>query len=419
MVSRPRLPLTTQILLGLLLGLATGLVFAQYKIDAGPLGEIGTLVIQAIKVAATPLLLLAVINAVLTADVKAKSGLRMMLLATVNATIALGFGLALSNLLRPGRHLAHMAIPAGKAVAAQSLEPMKVIGSLVPTSLVQPFAENSTLPLVGMALLLGLALRGLKNGGEDTSVVEQAFRTLLRVAETVLGWIINVVPLAVFAVVTKAVAEYGVAPFVGLAWYVGVGLLGLVLHPLITYQLWLALFARLPLRRFWREAREPIVYAAGANSSLATLPLTLKALDRLGVSKASSALGACVGTNLNNDGIILYEAMAVLFVAQAHGLDLTLGQQAVAALTCLVAAMGIAGVPEAGFVSLAVVLVTVGLPVDLLPLLLTVDWVLARGRSVVNVLSDMMVSILLDRCDGHRFDGASAPAAALDVAPTA
>ena len=102
--------------------------------------------------------------------------------------------------------------------------------------------------------------------------------------------------------------------------------------------------------------------------------------------------------------------MAVLFVAQAHGLELTVGQQVLAALSCLVAAMGIAGIPEAGFVSLSLVLATVGLPLELLPLLLTVDWILARGRSIVNVLSDMMVSILLDRWDGRRFDTAPEPA---------
>ena len=140
-----------------------------------------------------------------------------------------------------------------------------------------------------------------------------------------------------------------------------------------------------------------MIYAAGANSSLATLPVTLRALDRLGVSRSASALGACVGTNFNNDGIILYEGMAVLFVAQASGIDLSFSQQLLAAAACLVAAMGVAGVPEAGFVSLALVLNTVGLPLELLPLLLTVDWVIARGRSVTNVLSDMLLSILLDR----------------------
>jgi Na+/H+-dicarboxylate symporter len=118
---------------------------------------------------------------------------------------------------------------------------------------------------------------------------------------------------------------------------------------------------------------------------------------RLGVSRASSTLGAMVGTNLNNDGIILYEGMAMLLVAQAHGVHLGIGQQLLAAGTCLVAAMGVAGIPEAGFISLALVLNTVGLPVDILPLLLTVDWILGRARSVTNVLSDMVLSIMIDR----------------------
>jgi DAACS family dicarboxylate/amino acid:cation (Na+ or H+) symporter len=123
----------------------------------------------------------------------------------------------------------------------------------------------------------------------------------------------------------------------------------------------------------------------------------LKALDNLKVNKASSRLGACVGTNLNNDGILLYEAMAVLFVAQFHGLDLSMAAQISAAFVCVVAAIGIAGVPEAGIVSLSLVLTTVGLPLEILPLLITVDWILARARTVVNVLADMTVSIMLDK----------------------
>jgi DAACS family dicarboxylate/amino acid:cation (Na+ or H+) symporter len=228
---------------------------------------------------------------------------------------------------------------------------------------------------------------------------------LLRVVEVVLTWVIALIPFAVFGVVARAVGEHGFAPLKGLGVYVGVGLLGLALHILLTYQAWLVIFAKRSLVSFWREAKEPAIYAMGANSSLATLPVTLRALDRLGVSKQSSTLGAVVGTNFNNDGIILYEGMAVLFVAQASGIDLSVGQQIVAAASCMVAAMGVAGVPEAGFISLALVLNTVGLPIEILPLLLTVDWIIARARSVTNVLSDMMLSILVDgppaKPDGH------------------
>jgi DAACS family dicarboxylate/amino acid:cation (Na+ or H+) symporter len=220
---------------------------------------------------------------------------------------------------------------------------------------------------------------------------------LLEATEIGLGWVIKLIPFAVFGVVARAVGEHGYAPLRGLLIYAAVGLGGLALHVAITYQLWLVFVAKLPLRTFWREAREPVFYAAGANSSLATLPVTLRALDRLRVPRSASTLGACVGTNFNNDGIILYEGMAVLFVAQASGIELTFVQQIVIALTCLVAAMGVAGVPEAGFISLALVLNTVHLPLEILPLLLTVDWVIARARSVTNVLSDMLLSLLVAR----------------------
>jgi Na+/H+-dicarboxylate symporter len=400
-VNPKKLTLTKQIVAGMAAGVAVGALLGK---TAVPLGELGKPVIQAIKLAAAPLLMLTIVNAVLTAQVKARSGLRMAALATFNACAALAFGLALSNWLKPGRHLSALSPEMTEIPAAPKLELAKFLGNFVPPSLAQPFIDNAVLPLVVMALMLGLALRKLKDGGEESPGLERALHLLQRAMETILAWIIAFVPLAVFAVVAKAVGEHGLAPLRGLAAYVFVGLLGLILHPLVTYQLWLKLYARMSLREFWREARGPLVYALGANSSLATLPLTLKTLDRLGVSKASSALGACVGTNLNNDGIILYEAMAVLFVAQAHGIDLTLGQQIAAAGSCLVAAMGIAGVPEAGFVSLSIVLATIGLPMEILPLLLTVDWILARARSGVNALSDMMVSILLDRWDGKRFD---------------
>lgn len=398
----PKIGLTGRIMLGLLAGLPVG----QYLgADAVALGEIGKLVIQAIKLAAIPLLIFTIIGAVLTTQIGARDGARMGFFATINACLALGLGLLLSNLLKPGLHLAASASGGnGTAIAAgNKLGLSSFLSNFVPPSLVQPFADNAIFPLVVMCLAVGLALRKLKNDGENIALIEDGVAVLRRAMETLLGWIIQLAPFAVFGVVASSIGKYGLDPLKGLAAYVGVGLLGLILHPLLVYQSWMLFYAGIPLRRFWSEAKAPVVNAVGVNSSLATLPLTLKALDNLGVSKSSSTLGACVGTNLNNDGIILYEAMAVLFVAQAHGLDLSFGQQLAAAFSCLIAAMGIAGVPEAGFISLALVLAAVGLPVELLPLLLTVDWILARMRSVVNVLADMTVSILIDRAAGRKF----------------
>jgi DAACS family dicarboxylate/amino acid:cation (Na+ or H+) symporter len=397
-----RFPLHLQIVVAIGVGLVVGPLLGK---AAGGLGEIGTVVISLIKAAATPLLFLSIVNAILKTQLHGRSALRLLFWAFLNASIALTLGLVLSNLLQPGRSLVGFAKqdPAlTGSYASRKIDLLATLKSTIPTSVVAPFVDNLVLSIVILALLLGFGLRRVRKeqeeaGASEFRAVEDGVGTLLRVTEIVLGWVIRLIPFAVFGVVARSVGEHGYAPLKGLAVYTLVGVGGLILHVAVTYQLWLVLLARVPLRKFWAEAREPVTTALGANSSLATLPVTLRALDRLGVPRSASALGACVGTNFNNDGIILYEGMAVLFVAQASGLDLSLGQQIHVALMCMIAAMGVAGVPEAGFISLALVLNTVGLPLEILPLLLTVDWIIARGRSAVNVLSDMLLSILIAR----------------------
>lgn len=194
----------------------------------------------------------------------------------------------------------------------------------------------------------------------------------------------------------QTVGTHGIGELRGLGVYLGVVILGLALHVGLVYHAWVVLVARIPLRRFWAGVREPVVYAAGASSSLATLPVTLRSLRLMGVSDEAARMSACVGTNLNNDGILLYEAMAALYVAQVFGIELSFFQQLMIAATCVLAGVGIAGIPEAGLISLALVLTTAGLPLTILPLLLSVDWVLSRCRAMTNVISDMLVAVLID-----------------------
>jgi Na+/H+-dicarboxylate symporter len=398
----PRFPLHVQIVVAIGVGLVVGPLLGK---GASGLGEIGTVVISLIKAAATPLLFFSIVNAILKTRVQGRSALRLLFWAFLNASVALTLGLLISNLLQPGTSLVGFAArdPAlTSTYANRKIDLLATVRGVIPTSVVAPFVDNLVLSIVILALLFGFGLRQARKEQEDAGssafrALEDGVGTVLRVTEIVLGWVIRLIPFAVFGVVARSVGEHGYAPLKGLAVYTLVGVGGLLLHVVVTYQLWLVLLTRIPLRSFWKEAREPVTTALGANSSLATLPVTLRALDRLGVPRSASTLGACVGTNFNNDGIILYEGMAVLFVAQASGLDLSLGQQLHVAIMCMIAAMGVAGVPEAGFISLALVLNTVGLPLEILPLLLTVDWIIARGRSAVNVLSDMLLSILIAR----------------------
>ena len=394
-----RFPLYGQILAGIVLGMLTGMWLGK---EAGPLGEIGRLVIQLVKLFAVPLLLFAILDAFLKTDIAGRAAGRMVAITSFNTAIALLIGLGLSNWLKPGAHLTLPSSPGTAAAPTGRIDFFKTVSGYIPTNFVDPFRENLVITIILLAVVIGLALRAVKHeqtrrGDAGYRAIEDLVGTAFRSTEILLGWVIRLIPFAVFGVVAKTIGEQGFAPLRGLAIYVGVALLGLAIHVFVTYQAWLVLVARMPLRTFWRGARDPVLYAMGAASSLATLPVTLTALQRMKVSSESARLAACVGTNLNNDGILLYEAMAVLFVAQVHGLDLSVGQQLVAAFGCIVAGVGISGIPDAGLISLSLVLTTVGLPIEIVPLLFTVDWLVGRARAMTNVVSDMLVAVLLDR----------------------
>ncbi len=403
-LQRLRSSLALQILCGILAGLVVG---PWLGTDAIVLGELGKVFITLIKTVAAPLVFFAILDALLKTDLQLKNAGRLFWIVGINAVCAGAIALTLTNYFEPGKHLdisSFKATGTAPTFITEKFDFIKTLKGYVPESFIQPFAENSIIMIVLVAVLLGSAIRVLRRESLADTAALRAFNLIedlvsggFRILERLLHWIIKVTPYAVFGVVARTIGEFGYSPLKGLAAYVFVGLLALSLQPLLVYHTWIRFVRGWALSKFWKAAREPVLFGVGCNSSLATLPLTLKALDSLGVSKASSRLGACVGTNFNNDGILLYEVMAVFFVAQFHGFELSLIDQLQAALICVVAAIGIAGVPEAGIVALSLVLTTVGLPLEILPLLLTVDWILARARTVVNVLADMTVSVMLDK----------------------
>lgn len=393
--------LSFQIIIGLILGMIVGTLGGK---SVGVLGELGKIVIQLIKASATPLLFFVIIHSILSSDIDRKSGIKLLMITFFNGICALTIGISMSKIFRAGEHLNFMTtgnLPSNLAAFAdKKIDFLESFKSYFPDSLFKPFIDNAIISLILVAVFFGLALRAIRTQGEahESEMVSKLaawFALFQKMFEKCLTWLVKLTPLAVFGVVAKTIGEYGFEPLKGLIVYVGVGLLGLFIHIVVVYHGWL-IAKGISIREFWRVVHSTIVYSIGVNSSLATLPLTLKNLHELKVSKKCATLGACVGTNLNNDGILLYEAMAVFFVAQASGIEMTLSQQILAAMACVAGTIGVAGIPEAGFITLALVLSTVGLPTEILPMILTVDWILGRARTVTNVLGDMVVSIALD-----------------------
>jgi DAACS family dicarboxylate/amino acid:cation (Na+ or H+) symporter len=273
---------------------------------------------------------------------------------------------------------------------------------MVPRSVGEAFATNNLAQLVLVTLAVGIALAklrdrqrlaGLSSYQTVVDVVTVGFELLM----TILLWVVALVPIAVFGVVAISIAREGFGLFLRLGWFIGVVLLGLGLQ-LIWYLLQLGILARFSPVRLLRGSADVIAMTFSTASTAATIPITLRSLiDRLGVSRASSQLAACVGTNFNNDGTALYQAVAALFFAQAVGADLSAADLLVVMMTTLLASIGAGGIPSGSFVTMPLILAAIRVPVEALPLLLTIDWFLDRCRTTVNVLGDMTVAILIDR----------------------
>jgi Na+/H+-dicarboxylate symporter len=206
------------------------------------------------------------------------------------------------------------------------------------------------------------------------------------------------VPLAVFGVIASSVGQKeGIQVFRALIWLIVVVVAGLSCQ-VVWYFVLMAVFGRMSPRRFLAGSLDVIASTFSTASTAATIPITLRALTgKLGVSRESSQLAACIGTNFNNDGTALYQAAAVLFLAQASGFDLGWVDQLIIVLTTLVASVGAGSIPSGSFVTLPLIFAAIGLPPDKIPVLLTVDWFLDRCRTTSNVLGDMTVAVLLDR----------------------
>jgi DAACS family dicarboxylate/amino acid:cation (Na+ or H+) symporter len=413
------MPLYVRILVGVALGTALGLVFGEGPIVLGlrnkHLGDLGLLVIRLLKALAVPLIFFAILDAFVRTQISARRGAKMILVCLINVSVAFAIGLTIMNTWRPGEAwhgrfdtlLGGLSTEGVPSAPTATLDPLKNVDGYVPVSLLDPFTRNSVISVVLLGLFVGAALRRVRRrqqAARETTIeaVERFIAAAYEVLVVMLYWVVQTIPFAVFGVVAQVVGQAGLAAFSALGTFLMVILSGLLLHAFLYYPLVAWLVGRKPPRVYLGGGADAILMALSTNSSLATVPVTLRCLTKkMGVSEESARLAACVGTNLNNDGIALYDAMAALFIAQACGFDLTLAQQAVVLMASLMAGVGIAGIPEAGLIVLPLVLGSVGLPEAVvaaaIPLVLPVDWIIGRVRSVVNVMSDMLVAIVLDR----------------------
>ncbi|MBM3578507.1 MAG: dicarboxylate/amino acid:cation symporter [Alphaproteobacteria bacterium] len=384
-------PLYLRILGAVALGLAVGVTLGE---QAAALETPAKLVLRILGALAPPLILLAILQALMRAHLGGRRALRLVALLLTNTLVAIGIGLLVANVLQPGSW-SNPAPAREPAKAAAIADPFAQFLDNVPKSIGGPFSDNGTvMGVIFIAVALGVALRSVRH--HEVRTVEDLVHVALTSLITILHWIIDLVPLAVFGIVASIVGVKGFGDFLALGGFVVAVLAALTLQA-GYYLIRVRLGSWVRPIELLRGVRDALVMAFSTGSSTATMPVTYACLrENVGLREESASMGALVGANFNNDGTALYEAMSALFVAQLLDMQLTLGQQFIVVLTSVVASVGAAGIPEAGLVTMTMVFKAVALPTDYIAMLLTVDWLLDRCRTAINVMGDVTVSCLLD-----------------------
>ena len=395
-----RMPgLTTQIFIGLLLGIVVGYVWPGFGVAIKPLADA---FLRMIKMIIAPLLFATLVVGIAgTGDLKSmgRIGVKAIVYFELATTVALFLGLALVNIFKPGAGLA-MPIGADTTAAAAMAESQQhawdIFLHLFPTSVIDSMARGDILQLVVFSLFFGIALSAIGPKGRPVlDVLDATAQAMFKFT----GYVMAFAPIGVFAAIAATVGGKGLAILFTLGKLIALMYLGLAIFVLIVVG-GVSYLIRVPFLTFAKAIREPFLIAFTTASSEAALPKALEVMEQFGVPKNIVGFVLPTGYSFNLDGTTLYLSLASVFVAQLAGVSMTLGQQLVMMLTLMLTSKGVAGVPRAALVVLTATLTQFGLPLEGAAILLGIDQIMDMGRTAVNVMGNCIATAVVARWEG-------------------
>ncbi|ABV86102.1 dicarboxylate/amino acid:cation symporter [Shewanella pealeana] len=391
-------PLWLQIMIGMLLGILTGVSLGE---QATYLKPIGTLFVNTIKMLIVPLVFCSLIVGVTSMQDTAKMGrigFKSFAFYLGTTSIAITLGLAVGHIMQPGTGLDMVAHETAEVVK-QAPSIMQTLIDIVPTNPIAALASGQILQVIVFAVALGIALVLI---GEHGKPAIKVFESLAEAMYKLTDLVMKFAPYGVFGLMAWVAGEYGVDMLMPLIKVIIAVYIGCFLHVVGFYSFVLVVFAKLNPIQFFKGISNAIAVAYTTSSSAGTLPASMKcASEYLGVNKKISSFVLPLGTTINMDGTALYQGVTALFVAQAFGIDLTWVDYITIILTATLASIGTAGVPGAGLVMLTLVLTTVGLPLEGVALIAGIDRILDMARTVVNVSGDLVATTVIAKSEGE------------------
>jgi len=385
-----RVSLTQQIMLGLVAGVLIGWLFPSVGVSLKPVGQ---LFLRLIKMIVGPLVLTTLVAGLAGAGGKmaGRIGLKAILWFEAATTLALFVGLAGANLVQPGLGvgLANDAAAASKLAKAKTA--VDFLLEAFPTSIFDALARNDILQIVVFALFAGLAIGA---AGEKAAPMKKIAESGAEMMFKIVGFVMKFAPLGVGAAMAATLGAKGIRVLIPLLKVVGT-LYGCLIVFFVLLFLAMRLLTRVHMPTFLRAIREPAVIAFTTTSSEAAMPRAMEAMERIGVPRSIVAFVMPTGYSFNLDGSTLYLSLAVMFVAQAAGVHMSLGEQLAIMGMLMLTTKGVAGVPRSSLVVLAGALTAFHLPLEGVAILLAIDELMDMGRSCVNVVGNCVATVVV------------------------
>jgi solute carrier family 1 (high affinity glutamate transporter) protein 1 len=409
------------LLIGMLLGIVLGILLGGFAPSIGlSIAFIGDLFLQALFALVVPLVMSSMIVGIASlGDVRklGSIGLRTVLFFMTTTGLAVLVGLILVVAIHPGTPTENPNLDSPTAQTSSLSERMEdkpttlgdlfksILTSLVPKNLFAAMAETQILPLIVFALVFGGVLTTI---GEKGTLVIRVFEGINEAMMAIVHLLMWVAPVGIGALLAGRLGEAG--GFIGfwpqlasLGMYVGTVLFALAIHAFITLPLALRFLGQRSAPSYAKAMSTPLMTAFSTSSSSATLPLTMDSLiEEAKVSRRVVSFVVPLGATINMNGTALYEAVAAMFIAQTYGIEMGLGETIIVLLTATLSAIGAAGIPEAGLVTMVIVLKAVDLPIEGISLILVVDWFLDRCRTTVNVWGDAVGAAVIHQFERHK-----------------
>ena len=412
MKNKKKLGLTTLIFIALIAGAITGIII-NYCIPSNKIVDdfivsglfyvVGQGFIRLMRMLVVPLVFCSIVcGSMAVGDTKKLGavGLKTMLFYLCTTALAVVVALCIANVINPGIGLDMSAIKITSKVteSTQATSVTETLLNIIPTNIFESLANGTMLQIILFALILGVILA---NMSDRVDIVKNFFSQFNDIMMEMTIVVMKAAPVGVFCLIAKTFAGIGFDAFIPMLKYMASVILALALQCFVVYQVLLFLFTRLNPFKFIKKFFPVMAFAFSTSTSNATIPLSIDTLyKKMGVSKQISSFTIPLGATINMDGTSIMQGVAVIFIAQAYGIELTPAAIATVIATATVASIGTAGVPSVGLVTLSMVLTSVGLPTEGIALIMGIDRILDMLRTAVNITGDAICTTIVAKQQG-------------------